>query len=257
MIEFNSEITFGDRETANTTLVAYYVNENETLFDYKLKDGNKTYSAQEYSKEVRDDVLNWSRNFFAKYQYGLEKAFGGQEITCENGNSTNTMYSNYNYPMMVPGGSDFGNAESQAKLLTQMMNNFCFFAKFDDFEFNGEKIILEDYVTRSFELYEDSVIFIQSAPYIVKIFVGPDMTKYAFYAGCIADNCEITQTIKFDLKTQQIEYVEVKGNTRSSVIQPNILFEVNVTAKLSTLEKYKYDSAVEELVNYVKKNSNT
>ena len=72
-----------------------------------------------------------------------------------------------------------------------------------DFEFNGEKFVVEDYVTRSFELYEDSVIFTQTAPFIMNRFSFSDAAKYAFYTGCISDNCEITQTVKFDLKTKQ------------------------------------------------------
>ena len=255
MIEFDSKIKLGDNEKAVATVIAYYANNNDYLFDYELKDGIRTFTAQEYFKTVYQDNLNWSRKTFSKYTYGFQKAFCGQEIICENANNTLITYSNINYPLTPNPGTDFSNAEAQARKLTQMLIFFSFFIKYDDFVFDGEKIVVEDYVTRSFELYEDTIVFTQTAPFVTDRIMGPNSTKYAFYKNCISGGCEITQTVMFDLKTRQIEYVEVKGNTFSSAIQTNFPLEVDVIAKVSKLDVNKYEEVVNTLVDYVMKNS--
>ena len=258
MIEFDSKIKLGDNDTANVTATYYCINQNAFLWEVKLTEDKKTFTLQEYLKEVHTAALNYTRMTFSKYTYGFNKAFAGQEVVCVEGKViSNDIYSNYNYPMQPPGQTDFGNAHSKANYLIRFFNSFTLLPEFNDFEFNGEKFVVEDYVTRSFELYEDSVIFTQTAPFIMNRFSFSDAAKYAFYTGCISDNCEITQTVKFDLKTKQIELVEVKGNTRSSVILPNCSLEVDIRAKVMTLDTAKFEEVANELVEYVKKNSNT
>ena len=256
MIEFDAKIILGDNDTANVTASLYYPNIHEFLWDVKLNESNKTFTLQEYLKEVYTDPLNHTRMVFAKYQYGLEKAFSGQELVYEDGIVTsNDLYSNYNYPMQPPAQTDFGNAHVKANYLVLFLNRFTLFQEFNDFEFNGKTIILEDYVTRSIELYEDYIIFKQTAPFAVNAYAGTNETKYAYYIGCINNELEITQTVMFNLKTQQIETVEVKGNTRSALIQINLPIEVQITAKILTLDTAKYEKVANELIEYVKENS--
>ena len=197
MIEFDSKIKLGDNDTANVKATYYCINQNAFLWEVKLTEDKKTFTLQEYLKEVHTDALDYTRMTFSKYTYGFNKAFAGQEVVCVEGKViSNDIYSNYNYPMLPPAQTDFGNAHSKANYLIRFFNSFTLLPEFNDFEFNGEKFVVEDYVTRSFELYEDSVIFTQTAPFIMNRFSFSDASKYAFYTGCISDNCEITQTVK-------------------------------------------------------------
>lgn len=206
------------------------------------KDGKDAFATEEvYDYQIQ--LGNGDSKSFVRIMYEDDKAFGGVENT-ENGQK---VYRSDSFPMMPQQGSELGEMYTTTHFL---LSGFSCSGSFDE---HGQ---YETFVTREYELYENYIVFKQTAPFLyTSVGVGQDPNLlYVLFSNT---NCSITQEAYYNVKTGEIELIKLYGNT--SWYTPEYFgknLEIILNIYIHDIDKIECEQKIDNLIDYVKSNSN-
>ena len=132
-----------------------------------------------------------------------------------------------------------------------MFDYFNLFVVFEDYiyKFNSSTEVvynIEQFITRSFTLYDSCIVFEQRGPLLSKIGLSSTANEFAYYVNAV-DNAknntgllDVTQKVTFDLETKKMVQISIIGSTYTSRIEPNRIIELEVYIDLVECELYEY-----------------
>lgn len=254
IVTIESEIKFGDSDKHYIDGKFFVKDENTTYWDLETHTKKSdVLKFQQYDYSVHYGANEFVENVFSRHQYKGELAINGLEYSASNGTSTYNRYSG-NYPIYPLENWECYELYKRTNDFIGMFTFFELFKTYDDITFNGKTYSLEEHVNRSFKLYEDCIIFEQTSPFGMYP-KGIEEEKFVYYNGCIGHNCELTQIVKFNIETKNIEYVEVSGKTLSTYVAPLLELEIDVTFSLEQFDSTIYNKSLNDLIDFVKENA--
>ena len=247
----SAEMKLGDNSKSFNTLNIYYL-PNSTLFEATVKkEGDDDVAViEDYSYSNTLSVNTFERTDFVNYSYKDEKAFGGIVIDA-NGS---TVYASEEYPMQPTVGTELHDMQARAGYLKYIANVPSFFHDFEPYEADGKTYDLNDFITREYKLYENYIVFKQTAPFMyVNISSGYDVA--AMYESFSNAECSITQEVYCNVKTGKIEFIKVYGDTLWHLPQYfGQKMEIDLQLYIQDNSQTEGQQKVDKLIEHIKKN---
>lgn len=260
-ISFYYEDQMGD-EAKTISQGSLYLADNYSYFicDVNFEGSSDVASIKEYSYRQNTIVNNQNYmfyNFYSSYSYLNEKAFGGQEIDTKN--NINTTYRSSVYPMMPPvatEGSDEMLGKMQirgSRIKTIIYSEVPAVYKYSsEYSVNGKVYDLASYVTESFKLYNNYIVFEQTSPFAfdMRKMFGHDSLKYALIEKSIS-SCSVKHTVIYDINKKEVVSYSLLGDALSLQINSGIIMSINLTMKYSEINESELNKSVNELKDYI------
>jgi hypothetical protein len=126
------------------------------------------------------------------------------------------------------------------------------FKSFEPYESNAKTYDFNDVITREYKLYENYIVFKQTAPFIdVNIWAGLDPA--VLYASFTNAECSITQEAYCNVQTGEIEMIKIYGDTLwYSLEYLGQKVEINVQVYINDVAEAKIQQKVDKLIEHVK-----
>ncbi len=231
----------------------YYDNAEFDEFRAK-KEGDDAVSAIEeyqYSANEEDGSLRYLA--FARYTYKDEKAFIGG-VSDKNGR---VEYTSSNYPTMPEYGTELNEMQSRSIRLRDLLASTAFFANYEPFGSGDTTFDYNEFVTREYKLYENYIVFKQTAPFLNTCINGHNDSQTAIiHATISSSNDSITQEAYCNVKTGEIELIKIYGITKLHLFQYFAMpLEIDMQLYIHNLNETEVATKIANLINYVKSNS--
>lgn len=249
---YTAETKLDDNSKSFTTMNIYYpANADFTsgsLLEAKVKkegdDAVATIEEYSYSKESADNKREMI--IFNNYTYKEEKAFGGS-VSDANGYK---VYASDEYPIMPEVGSELNDMLVRANHLKMIAVNSSLFQPVEPYEENGKTYDFNDVITREYKLYENYIVFKQTAPFI-NVTLGFDAA--IMYAAFTNTDCSVTQEAYCNVHTGEIEMIKIYGNTLwYAPGYAGQKMEINMQMYIHDITDAEIQQKVDTLIDHVK-----
>ncbi|MBQ7374612.1 MAG: hypothetical protein IJW61_01385 [Clostridia bacterium] len=198
-----AEIKLGDESRSYINMNSYHL-DGEELYEFRAKkEGDGAISVIEEYTSYKQSAGGSQMVSFGNYSYKEEKALGGYE----NG----VKYSSSEYPLIPEPGTELCDMQVRAVYLRTLINSTELFARYEAFEINGETYDLGDFVEREYKLYENYIVFKQTAPFLSVNFTGAD--QQLMYMQIMNSDFSVTQEAYYNVETGKIEFIRIYGET--------------------------------------------
>ena len=250
----SAEMKLND-ESKSFVNMNYYYYDNATFGEFRAKkEGDDAISAiEEYAQlsKLEDNTIIHSS--FARYTYKNEKAFHGG-VSDKNDVIT---YASTTYPMLPQAGTELVEMESRSMRLRNLLMLTDFFANYEPFVSGNKTFDYNEFVTREYKLYENYIVFKQTAPFLNTCLNGQNDSHAAIiHAQISSSNDSITQEAYCNVKTGEIELIKIYGNTRLHFVQYITMpLEIDMQLYIHNLNETEVATKIANLINYVKSNS--
>ena len=248
-----AETKLGDESKSYVNMNAYYLDSAE-LYEFRAKkegdDAVLVVEEYNYSKKLEDNSFEMSS--FSKYTYKDEKALNGSE----SGANGVVRYSSKEYPIFPTNGTELCEMQARAVYLRNLISQSTFFKNYEPYELNDKTYDINEFVTREYKLYENYIVFKQTAPFF-NIPSGVNKDFSLLYASISNSDCSITQEAYYNLKTGEVELVKLYGATSWHTVEYyGRKIEINLLLYIHKGDEAEYNQKVDALKNYVKSNAN-
>lgn len=249
----NAEMKIHDQNKAYLNTNMYKFSEGEFYeFRVKKEGSNDVAMVEEYSYTLENPETNsFEIRQFGRYIYKLEKAFCGSE----RGANGNVIYKSNKIPTTPLVETELAEMQVSSHNLRSLLISTNFMSKFETVD-NGEATInYNDHVTREYKLYENYIVFKQSAPFLDKPFsVGHDFE--IFYSAAIKSGYTVTQEAYYNVKTGEIELIKLYGQVLSHLpANLRLKLDLNIQIYVHDLNEDEMNQKVNTLISYVKSNA--
>lgn len=247
-----AETKLGDQSTSFINMNVYILGGTD-LYEFRTKkeaDDNVASIYEYASGKLVNDVLQ--QKDFCLYTYKNEKAFGGTERD-KNGV---VRYASDAYPITPQTDTELLEmlARSTRLRVTSLFADF--FECYEPYETDDKTIDFNEFVTREYKLYENYIVFKQTAPFLDLQSPGGQNLDI-LYAQLNNTNFSITHEAYCNVETGEIELIKVYGETLwHSPEYLNIKLEINMQMYVYNINESEYNEKVDALINYVKTNVN-
>ena len=253
-LSYLAETKMGENSKTVSNMNVYPLENGEFLEITSKKEGEDAFSVIEqywHSKKLSDG--KFEQCTFAKYTYRDEQAFGGQELGA-NGYKT---YISDAYPVMPQTGTELLDMQVRAGHLMNFLSFGELFQSYESYEANNKTYDFDQFVTREYTLYENYIVFKQTAPFIYfRIYPGDDPAL--LYASFSNADCSITQEAYCNVKTGEIEFVKVYGDTLWYVPEHfGTRMEIQLQLYIHDVGESVGNQKIDQLIEYIKSNANT
>ncbi len=244
----NAETKLGDQSKSFINMNAYVLDGTD-LYEFRTKkeaDDNVASIYEYASGKLVNDVLQQKE--FCLYTYKNEKAFGGTERD-EKGV---VLYASDAYPITPQTDTELLEmlARSTRLRVTSLFADF--FECYEPYETDDKTIDFNEFVTREYKLYENYIVFKQTAPFLDLQSPGGQNLDI-LYAQLNSANCSITHEAYCNVETGEIELIKVYGETLwHSPEYLNIKLEINMQIYVYNINESEYNEKVDNLIDYVK-----
>ena len=262
-IGFKGSLKVGDNETIDVKGNHYYKTLSESLFvtNANFKGDKNIFTSKEYTKYVtgqENDNAYHIMETFNHFTYKNEVALGGSVMDGRNPNN-NVNYTSKKYPLFPTAMTDFGSLHGLSDNVRRILHMFNFFdvftTKINDAQ-TSKEYVFEEYVTRSVKLYEGYIVFEQVSPFTMEIEGGLSDRNTIYYLNVIkSGKYSLTQTMKYNINTNEVESISLKGNALSVILQPMVEYVVDLKFSFAKLNEDTYSKEVNDLVSFVKANA--
>ena len=251
---YTAETKLDDNSKSFTTMNIYYPAEanftSGSLLEAKVKkEGDDAVAVIEeysYSKESADNKREMI--IFNNYTYKEEKAFGGS-VSDANGYK---VYVSDEYPVMPEVGSELNDMLVRANHLKMIAVNSQLFQPVEPYESNGKTYDFNDVITREYKLYENYIVFKQTAPFI-NVNIGAGLDAAIMYALFTNTDCSVTQEAYYNVHTGKIEMIKIYGNTLLYAAgYAGQKMEINMQMYIHDITDAEIQQKVDTLIDYVK-----
>lgn len=244
-----AEIKRGDESRSYINMNSYLLDDAHVqLYEFRAKkDGDGAIAViEEYAshKQLADGSPVVS---FANYSYKNEKAFGGYE----NG----VKYSTDEYHLVPQSGTELCDMQVRAVYLRTLVYSTELFSRYETFEINGETCDLDDFVEREYKLYENYIVFKQTAPFL-NLYHGPagaDPEILYRQVQKLNSDFSVTQEAYYSVETGKIEFIRIYGETIWHTPERfGIKLEMDIKIYVYELEDSEIEQKIEGLINRIK-----
>lgn len=240
-----AEIKRGDESKSYINMNSYHLDDAE-LYEFRAKkDGDGAIAVIEEYSSYKQSAGGSQMVGFVNYSYKNEKAFGGNE----NG----VKYSTDEYPFFPQSGTELCDMESRAVYLRTLIYSTELFARYEAFEINGETCDFDDFVEREYKLYENYIVFKQTAPFLNPYCSGADQQIVYRQMQRLNSDFSVTQEAYYSVETGKIEFIKIYGETIWHT--PNyygIKVEMDIKIYVYELEGSESEQKIEGLINRIK-----
>ena len=248
-----AETKLGDNSKSYANMNVYYTTKGRFLESTVKKDGEDAFAVIEvydYYRQLPDKTPEMRQ--FSKYTYKEEQAFGGA-VRDANGYRT---YSSDAYPMIPQTGTELNDMYVRSGYLNRLMQFTELFQSYEPYEANSKTYDFNELVTREYTLYENYIVFKQTAPFLyfdIRTGVNDPDILYASFANA---DCSITQEAYCNVKTGEIEFVKVYGDTLWYAPQYfGQKMEINATIYIHDVDEAESEKKVNQLIEYIETNA--
>ena len=249
---YTAETKLDDNSKSFTTMNIYYPDDFtkgyfiETNVKKEGDDAVAVIEEYSYSKESADNKREMI--IFNNYTYKEEKAFGGS-VSDANGYK---VYVSDEYPIMPEAGSELNDMLVRANHLKMIAVNSQLFQPLEPYEANGKTYDFNDVITREYKLYENYIVFKQTAPFI-NVNIGAGLDAAIMYALFTNTDCSVTQEAYYNVHTGEIEMIKIYGNTLLYAAgYAGQKMEINMQMYIHDITDAEIQQKVDTLINYVK-----
>ena len=244
----NAEIKTADMTKSYVNTNIYYFEDGMLVESRAKKEGSDDVALIEEYQEMRKLGDNQSEHIsFNRYIYKDEIAFCG----ANRGPNVNIQYKSNKFPMNPEYGTELHEMQSRADQCRNFVISVPFFA---DFPQIGQ-IDFRQFVTREYTLYENYIVFKQTAP-IFYVSEAPGKDMEILYNRCVESNYSATQEAYCNVKTGKIEFIKAYGNTMNPI--PGwygFELEINMQMYIHDFNVSEYQEKLDAVVRYVKANA--
>ena len=245
-----AETKIGDNSRSFVNMNLYYLDGGEFLEVRTKKEGDDAIAEVEtyyYYKALSNNAFE--RINFARYAYKDDKAFGG---TTHDGNEYK-VYASDEYPLMPSVGTELADMQVRSNHPLIISTGFLSFIPY--YGPSDELHIFNEFVTTEFTLYENYIVFKQTAPFLVLSL--PGMSSDVLYASIFSSDCSVTKEIYCNVKTGEAELIKIYGNTCWSGAPgyAGLNQEVNILIYVHNVDVSEGKQKADKLIDYVKSNS--
>lgn len=244
----HAEMKLGDQSKSFVNTNIYYLDDGGFIQSRVKKEGsNDVALIEEYSKFTQLENNEVQHTNFSRYIYKGEKAFGGRITSM----SENTYYQSNTYPNSPESGTELYEMQSRADALTSCLISTVFLANYEpvgEMDFN-------QFVTREYTLYENYIVFKQTAPFLdIEIGLGQDIKP--FYTQYQNSTDSITQEAYYNVKTGEIELVKAYGTgINHAPAYVGFKLEIDMQVYIHTIVESEYQEKLNKVIAYVKANA--
>ena len=249
---YTAETKLDDNSKSFTTMNIYYPDDFtkgyliETNVKKEGDDAVAVIEEYSYSKVSADNTREMIT--FNNYTYKEEKAFGGS-VSDANGYK---VYVSDEYPIMPEAGSELNDMLVRANHLKMIAVNSQLFQPLEPYEANGKTYDFNDVITREYKLYENYIVFKQTAPFI-NVNIGAGLDAAIMYALFTNTDCSVTQEAYYNVHTGEIEMIKIYGNTLLYAAgYAGQKMEINMQMYIHDITDAEIQQKVDTLINYVK-----
>ncbi|MBQ7375760.1 MAG: hypothetical protein IJW52_02645 [Clostridia bacterium] len=247
-----AETKMGDNSKSFTNMDVYYPANfaNGFLIEASVKkEGDDAASViEEYNYNNTSADNKREMTTLVSYTYKDEKAFGGTVLDA-NGYK---VYASEEYPIIPEVGTELQDMQVRAGYLRMFTTSPALFQHLESREANGKTYDFDEFVTREYKLYENYIVFKQTAPFIyVNTNAGndPDILHAAFSNA----ECSITQEAYCNVQTGKIELIKVYGDTLwFSPEYWGQKMEINMEIYIHTVGEAEIQQKIDKFVEYIK-----
>ena len=214
------------------------------------KDGNENVAFGEEYSYAKFENEKHSNSDFNKYTYQDEQAFGGME----NGADGYVTYASTVYPILPEPGTELADMQVRMRYLALLLHTMELFKRYEPYETNGKTYDYNEFVTKEYTLYENYIVFKQTAPFLtVNAVAGQDsLISYMQFAN---SDCSITKEAYVNVKTGEVELIKVYGDTLWHTLQyAGRKLEIDMQIYIHDVEESEVREKVDALIDYVKSN---
>ncbi|MBE6535295.1 MAG: hypothetical protein E7677_01555 [Ruminococcaceae bacterium] len=250
---FVTETKMHDNSKTFTNMNIYYFENSEFLEIKSKKEGDDAVALIE-SYTYHDDLSNdksgaYSIANFARYVYKEEEAFGGYE----SGKNGYVLYSSNEYPLIPNSGTELADMQIRSMYPRNIINMVPLFLCYQPVEENDQVYDFDAFVTREYKLYENYIVFKQTSPFLMLNNVWSGQDHAILYAALSNADCAITQEAYCNVKTGEIEFIKVYGDTLWHVPEyMNKKLEINMLIYIHDIEKSEGEKKANKLIEYIK-----
>ena len=249
---YTAETKLDDNSKSFTTTNIYYPDDFtkgyliETNVKKEGDDAVAVIEEYSYSKVSADNTREMIT--FNNYTYKEEKAFGGS-VSDANGYK---VYVSDEYPIMPEAGSELNDMLLRANHLKMIAVNSQLFQPLEPYEANGKTYDFNDVITREYKLYENYIVFKQTAPFI-NVNIGAGLDAAIMYALFTNTDCSVTQEAYYNVHTGEIEMIKIYGNTLLYAAgYAGQKMEINMQMYIHDITDAEIQQKVDTLIDYVK-----
>lgn len=217
------------------------------------KDGDENVAfGEEYSYVKKLENGKFDQSAFNRYTYQDELAFGGME----NGENGYVPYASTAYPILPEAGTELADMQARMHYLKSLLHTLELFKRYEPYEANGSTYDYNEFVTEEYTLYENYIVFKQTAPFLT-INAVPGQDGALLYAQFANSDCSITKEVYVNVKTGEVELIKVYGDTLWHV-PSNVgrKLEMDMQLYIHDVEVSEAQKKADALIDYVKSNVN-
>lgn len=252
-----AETKKGDDSKSFTTANIYYYDDftkgyfMETNVKKEGDDAAAVIEEYTYTNQLANDQLE--KIIYNSYTYKDEKAFGGTVLDADGFK----VYASEEYPLTPAEGTELADMAVRASLSKRLILSPELFQHINPFETNDKTYNFDEFITREYKLYENYIVFKQTAPFInlsnnMMIGNNPDI----LYASFSSADCSITQEAYCNIETGEIELIKVYGDTLwYSLEYLGQKVEINVQVYINDVAEGEIQKKIDKLIDYVKANA--
>lgn len=243
-----AETKLGDQSKSFINMNVYVLGGTD-LYEFRTKkeaDDNVASIYEYASGKLVNDVLQQKE--FCLYTYKNEKAFGGTERD-KNGV---VLYASDAYPITPQTDTELLEMMARSTRLRVTSLFADFFECYEPYETDDKTIDFNEFVTREYKLYENYIVFKQTAPFLDLQSPGGQNLDI-LYAQLNSTNFSITHEAYCNVETGEIELIKVYGETLwHSPEYLNIKLEINMQMYVYNINESKFNEKVDDLIDYIK-----
>lgn len=239
-----AEIKLADQDKSYINMNSYHI-KNAEFYEFRVKkDGDDRvavideYVGYKQLEDGRSEMVS-----FANYEYKEEKAFCGSE--------SGITYGSDEYPMIPTHGTELCDMQGRATYLRSLCNSIELFARYEAFENDGNTYDFDEFVTREYKMYENYIVFKQTAPFLSLNTSVPD--PYIRYMQVMSSDCSITQEAYCNVETGKIELIKIYGDTMWHTVEYyGRKAEIDIQLYVYDIVESEYKEKIDVLIDYIK-----
>ena len=232
------------------------------ISEVHLEGSSDVASIKEYDyhkNEIINNDVHMIYNYYNSYSYLEEKAFGGQEIDTKN--DVDITYSSSMYPMVPPLAYApeklLGSLQAHSKRVEEIIQKECpnIYKPSNEFKVGDKTYDLTSYVSESFKLYENYIVFEQISPFAFdyRKMICPEDLKHIPIRKSIT-SCSVKHTMIYDIKKNEVVSYSVVGNALSLFMNPNTMIDINLTFNFFEINENELNESLTSLKDYIYEN---
>ena len=260
MIEVDSKIKRHDGVEEITTGTFYRKDHRINYYDFEVKHQDTEKAIiKEYLERIFNEEKEIGQNNYAKYQYNSEQAFGGLEYITYGEGKKNEYFYNEDFPTQPPVQSKLSEMHVSYSHVKQMLTQIRLYAIYPERWYmndNNEREVLDfdAHFTRSFKLYKNYIIFEEETPFSTEPF-GNDRWLYNYYMNSLNSGYSLKKTIKYNYKTNTIDYIKYEGTAIYSFIDRDNPATLEAMVTFKKFDEKKFNQSFNELKTFIYDNT--